>query len=192
LLAFSPGSEALQRYDKYHLVPFGEFVPLGFRWFIDLLQIPLGDFNRGSTDPVPMSLAGQRVAFNICYEDLFGNEIDRGAAVAGLLINVSNVAWFGDSMALPQHLEIARMRAIETARPMLRATNTGVTAAIDSRGLVLGSLAPYTTGALEVTIQATTGLTPYVRFGNPLVWAVAVLLLVLPALGSRRRIASRR
>lgn len=177
VLAFTPGDTAVQRYDKSHLVPFGEFVPDGFHWFIALLSIPLGDFNRGPADQAPMTLAGARVAFDICYEDLFGEELIGSARTARLLINVSNVAWFGDSLALPQHLAIARMRAIETARPMLRATNTGMTAAIDPHGTVIALLPPFTTGSLEVSVQPTAGLTPYVRMGNAAPWSLACALI---------------
>ncbi len=182
------------RYDKRHLVPFGEFVPFGFGWFVDLMHIPLGDFARGSRQQRPLWIADQRIAFDICYEDLFGEEIAtqvRGGAT--ILANVSNIAWFGDSHALPQHLQIARMRAREFARPMLRATNTGVTAAIDARGRVLAQLKPYTSGTLEVEIQGTDAMTPYGRFGNlPIlglsVGFVAVGLALLRA-GARRTAA---
>lgn len=181
------GRDSTQRYDKSHLVPFGEFIPFGFRWFVDLMKMPLGDFTRGATDQKPMLLAGNKVAFNICYEDLFGEEIIRQAGDANILINVSNVAWFGDSMALPQHLAISRMRAIETARPMLRATNTGMTAAIDPHGKVMGQLAPFTTGSLDVTVQGMQGATPYIRFGNaPVALLIAILLAWVAALAWRR------
>lgn len=165
-----------QRYDKSHLVPFGEFIPLGFHWFVRLMKMPLGDFTRGATDQQPMTLAGNRIAFNVCYEDLFGEEIIRHAGDANILVNVSNVAWFADSWALPQHLDISRMRAIETGRPMLRATNTGMTASIDPHGRVLAKLAPFTVGALEVTVQGMSGLTPFIRLGN-----TTVLLLIAVA-----------
>ena len=164
-----------QRYDKSHLVPFGEFIPLGFHWFVRLMQMPLGDFERGSPDQKPMTLAGRRVAFNVCYEDLFGEEIIRQARDAEILVNVSNVAWFGDSMALPQHLDISRMRSIETGRPMLRATNTGMTASIDPHGRVVARLAPFTTGSLDVQVQGMTGTTPFMRFGNAAVLALIVI-----------------
>ncbi|HEY0879376.1 MAG TPA: apolipoprotein N-acyltransferase, partial [Zeimonas sp.] len=179
------------RYDKRHLVPFGEFVPFGFGWFVDLMHIPLGDFARGSARQRPLWIADQRIAFDICYEDLFGEEI--AAQVrdgATILVNVSNIAWFGDSHALPQHLQIARMRAVELARPMLRATNTGVTAAIDAHGRVLARLEPYTAGVLEIEVQGTDGTTPYARHGN-----VPVLVLsigfVAAALGMMRGAARR-
>jgi apolipoprotein N-acyltransferase len=166
-----------QRYDKSHLVPFGEFIPFGFHWFVRLMKMPLGDFTRGATDQRPMTLAGNRIAFNVCYEDLFGEEIIRQAGDANILVNVSNVAWFADSWALPQHLDISRMRAIETGRPMLRSTNTGMTASIDPHGVVLAKLAPLTVGALAVNVQGMTGLTPFIRFGN-----AGVLLLIVAAL----------
>ncbi|HWS75098.1 MAG TPA: apolipoprotein N-acyltransferase, partial [Quisquiliibacterium sp.] len=180
------------RYDKRHLVPFGEFIPTGFGWFVQLMHIPLGEFARGSRDQAPFEIGGQRFAFNICYEDLFGEELigairEGGASV---LVNVSNIAWFGDSRALPQHLAISRMRTLETGRPMLRATNTGVTAFIDHRGRVQARLPHYRRDALDVSVQGTTGLTPYVRFGNLLPAALAAALLALARLaggGGRRR-----
>src|SRR5690606_18404920 len=124
-------------YDKHHLVPFGEFVPPGFRWFVDALHIPLGDFNRGALRQAPLRAAGQDLAVDICYENAFGEEIipavrpgPNGDPGASILVNLSNLAWFGNSWALRQHLRIARMRALETARPVVTATNTGMTAAI--------------------------------------------------------------
>ena len=102
-----------------HLVPFGEFVPPGFGWIVRVLSIPLADFSRGATTQRPMAIAGQHVAVNICYEDAFGEEIIRQLPEATLLVNVSNVAWFGDSLAPAQHLQIARMRALETGRVYL-------------------------------------------------------------------------
>jgi apolipoprotein N-acyltransferase len=180
-----------QRYSKSHLVPFGEFVPTGFHWFVRMLDIPLGDFDRGSRHQTPMTLAGLRVAFNICYEDLFGEEIIVQAKDANILVNVSNVAWFGDSMALPQHLDISRMRSIETGRPMLRATNTGMTASIDPHGRVLAVLKPFTVGSLDVMVQGMTGMTPYIRFGNGSVLLLIVVLLATSFVTTRGR-ASRK
>ena len=184
----TPASEPAV-YDKRHLVPFGEFVPWGFRWFVQMMHIPLGDFGRGTDTQRPFSVGGQRVAFNICYEDLFGEEIIdavRGAAGATILANVSNIGWFGRSHALPQHLQISRMRALETGRPMLRATNTGMTALIDAQGRVVAALPAHQAGLLDVQVQGTEGLTPYVRTGN-----LSVLLMALAALlgtaATRRR-----
>jgi apolipoprotein N-acyltransferase len=134
-------------YAKRHLVPFGEFIPPGFTWFFNLVRIPMADFRAGDASQPALPIAGQSVAINICYEDLFGNAIIQPLPSASLLINLSNTAWFGRSLAQPQHLQIARMRAIETGRPMLRATNTGMTAIIAPDGQVTGQLAPFT-GAL--------------------------------------------
>jgi apolipoprotein N-acyltransferase len=181
LFGVTPGTRDIYRYDKHHLVPFGEFVPWGFRWFVNLMNIPLGDFARGGPVQKPFVVHNQPVAVDICYEDIFGEEIARTIRESdtppGVLINSTNLAWFGDTIALEQHLQIARMRSLETGRPMLRATNTGTTAAIDANGKVLGKLAPYTIGSLDVTVQGTAGRTPYVTSGNNTVLAVSLLLL---------------
>ena len=169
------------RYDKHHLVPFGEFIPPGFRWFVNLMHIPLGDFTRGAAVQVPLQVRDQRVLPNICYEDLFGEQIAaqlRTDAPATILLNLSNIAWFGDSIALPQHLQISRMRARETGRPMLRATNTGTTAVIDAHGVVTTQLKPYTRAALNATVQGYQGMTPYTLFGNALMLCIGGLILV--------------
>ena len=172
LQALRDGTVAM-RYDKHHLVPWGEFVPPGFRWFVNLLNIPLGDFDRGPTRQQPFDIAGQRLALNICYEDLFGEELlpalhtgANGEPGATVLVNISNLGWFGDSWALRQHLQIGRMRTLETARPMLAATNTGITANIDARGRVAAQLPPHQQAQLATTVQGTSGLTPYARVGN--------------------------
>ena len=176
-----------QRYDKSHLVPFGEFVPFGFRWFVNLMSIPLGDFTRGSLKQKPFAIADQRIAPNICYEDVFGEELlpaVRGTAEtpgtqdgATMLANFSNLAWFGDSWALRQHWQMSRLRAIETSRPMLRTTNTGATGAIDHRGRDIAQLPPNRVGVLDTTLQGQLGLTPYVRIGNGLILGISVLIL---------------
>ena len=172
----SLGASPTQSYAKSHLVPFGEFVPPGFGWIVAVLRIPLSDFSRGSEEQRPLKLAGQRVALNVCYEDAFGPEIIRQLPAATLLANVSNVAWFGDSLAPAQHLRIARMRSIETGRTMLRATNTGVTAVVDPHGAVVGRLPSFSAGVLEASVRGHEGVTPYVRAGNLPVVAAAMLV----------------
>ena len=173
----SVGASPSQRYDKSHLVPFGEFVPSGFGWIVKTFSIPLSDFSPGPENPKPLALAGQLVAPNICWEDAFGEEIIRQLPQATLLANVSNVAWFGDSLAPAQHLEISRMRALETWRSMLRATNTGVTAIIDPHGKVVARLPQFIEGVLGGEVQGYVGASPYVRLGNtPIVIACLVLL----------------
>jgi apolipoprotein N-acyltransferase len=172
------GASPTQHYKKSHLVPFGEFVPTGFRWVLAFVTIPLGDFTRGEDTQRPLAVAGQQVAMNICYEDAFGEEIIRPLPDATLLANVSNVAWFGDSLAPEQHLRISRMRALETGRYMLRATNTGVTAIVDTQGEVTGRLKSFTEGALEGTVQGYVGATPYVIVGN---WPAVLICCVIVA-----------
>jgi apolipoprotein N-acyltransferase len=185
-----------QRYSKRHLVPFGEFIPSGFRWFVDLMRMPIGDQQRGAPYQPPMQLAGQRIAVNICYEDLFGAEIRAAwadpARAPTLLLNLSNLGWFDDSLALPQHLQISRLRALETGRPMLRATNTGVTAIIDARGRVTDQLPVLTRGVLAGQVQPHEGMTPYLRWGDaPALAAVAFGLALAPWAGRWRRRRSR-
>ncbi len=173
----SVGTSPSQRYDKSHLVPFGEFMPPGFGWIVKTFAIPLTDFSLGPENPKPLALAGQLVAPNICWEDAFGEEIIRQLPQATLLANVSNVAWFGDSLAPAQHLQISRMRALETGRTMLRATNTGVTAIIDPRGRVVARLPQFTEGILTGEVQGYVGASPYVKSGNTPIVLVCVVLL---------------
>ena len=161
------------RYDKHHLVPFGEFIPTGFRWFTNLMRIPLGDFNRGEVGQPSFDWKGQRLALNICYEDLFGEELAARfidpALAPTMFVNISNIAWFGDSVAIDQHLQISRMRALEFSRPMIRATNTGATVIIDHRGQVTQSLPRLARGTLTGEVEGRSGMTPYAwwtaRFG---------------------------
>jgi apolipoprotein N-acyltransferase len=186
--------EGFYRYDKHHLVPFGEFIPSGFRWFTDLMNIPLGDFSRGVRVAPSFSVKGERVAPNICYEDLFGEELAARFAdmneAPTILANLSNIGWFGDTIAVNQHLIISRMRSLELQRPMLRATNTGATVVIDHHGVVTHSLKPFTQGVLDAEVQGRQGLTPYTwwasRFGLWPLLTVAVVLMLL-TLPLRRR-----
>ena len=173
------GSSPAQHYSKVHLVPLGEFVPAEFGWIVSVLRIPLSDFDRGSERQRPLRAGGARIAVNICYEDAFGEEIIGQLPEATLLANVSNVAWFGDSLAPSQHLQISRMRALETGRTMLRATNTGVTAIIDQRGAVVARLPGFTEAVLQGQAQQFSGATPYTRLGNLPVLALASLLLLM-------------
>jgi apolipoprotein N-acyltransferase len=173
------GVSPQQAYHKVHLVPFGEFIPPGFGWVLEILRIPLSDFSRGAPAQPPLEVAGQRVAVNICYEDVFGAEIAARAADATLLVNVSNVAWFGDSLAPAQHLQIGRLRAIETGRMHLTATNTGITAAFDRDGRELGRLPQFTEARLEVSAQGYQGATPYLRVRD---WPIVLLSLAFLAL----------
>jgi apolipoprotein N-acyltransferase len=183
------GTATPQVYRKHHLVPFGETIPLKpvFGWFItNVLAIPLADQTPGAAYQEPFVVAGQRLAVNICYEDAFGGELARRAADATLMVNVTNDAWYGHSLAAEQHDQIAAMRALETARPMLRATNTGITSIIDHHGVERSRLPWFTRGVLEGTIAGRQGVTPYVRFGDALVVALALLIIAATLLLTRR------
>lgn len=189
-------ADGAYRYDKWHLVPFGEFIPTGFRWFTELMNIPLGDFARGLPDPPSFRLAGQRIAPNICYEDLFGEELALRfadpATAPTLLANLSNIGWFGRTIAVDQHLNISRLRAMELQRAMLRATNTGATAIVDHRGRVAALLPPHRAGTLTGTVEGREGITPYAwwaaRAGLAPAWALGVA--VAAAFALRRRTGS--
>ncbi|MBM3385907.1 MAG: apolipoprotein N-acyltransferase, partial [Betaproteobacteria bacterium] len=181
----SLGVSPPQSYHKQHLVPFGEFVPPGLGWVVRVLSIPLSDFSRGAESQRPLAVAGQRVALNICYEDAFGREIARQLPEASLLVNVSNVAWFGDSLAPAQHLQIARMRALETGRWYLTAANTGITAAIAPDGSVRARMPQYLQGRVEAQVRGHAGATPYVRLGDWPALLAALAALALVALRSR-------
>jgi len=185
------GPEALQyRYDKQHLVPFGEFVPPFFQWFVRLMNIPLGDFGQQQSSAQVLPWQGQRLLPQICYEDLFGEEMARffqsDNTAPTVLVNMSNLAWFGDTTAPAQHAAISKMRALEFQRPVIRATNTGLTALIDAKGQVKSSMPLFTRGALVVEVEGRTGLTPYARWTSqwglwPLWLLCAVIVLVLGA-----------
>ena len=188
VLSLGVGDIALYR--KRHLVPFGETIPgkpvLG--WFIrNVLAIPLADQTPGPAVQKPFAVAGQTIAVNICYEDAFGAELFDAARAAGILVNVTNDAWYGHSIAAWQHNQIAAMRALELGRPMLRATNTGVTSSIGHDGRVLAELPWFARGVLETSVTARAGATPYQRVGDTLALLLAIALGALAyALGARR------
>jgi apolipoprotein N-acyltransferase len=190
-----PGQETLWRYDKQHLVPFGEFIPPLFKWFTEMMNIPLGDFNRGAKKQALFDWQGQRLALNICYEDLFGEELglqfSDPAQTPTVFVNVSNLAWFGNSLAMDQHLHIARMRALEFARPFVLATNTGATAIVDYQGRVVSALARDTRGVLVTEVEGREGVTPFAtwvaRFGLWPYWALIGVVLSLAAWGALRK-----
>lgn len=176
----SLGVSPSQGYRKHHLVPFGEFIPLKAMLapiINDWLHIPLSDQTRGDARQPPLAVAGQKIAINICYEDVFGEEIVRPLPDATLLANVTNDAWYGESWAAEQHMQISQMRARESGRWMLRATNTGKTAVIDERGQVRASLPQFREDALVASVQGMAGATPYVMAGNAPVMLIAAVVL---------------
>jgi len=188
VLALEPGSEGPGWYNKHHLVPFAEFfpVPQFVRRWLKLMNLPYADFTRGAADQDTLVAAGQRIAATVCYEDAYGSSQLHALENATLLVNVTNDAWFGKSSARYQHLQISRMRAMEADRPMIRAANNGVSAAIDERGHILITAPEYEANVMRVTVQPRTGRTPYATVGN---WPSVCLALVFGLFGAyvRRR-----
>ncbi len=165
-------SNEIQKYRKHRLVPFGEFTP--FReflgWILQFVQIPASDLSSYKEPQKPLLLAGQLAGVTICYEDVFPTEILKMLPESTFLINISEDGWFGENLAPYQRLQISRMRAIETARPVLRVANRGISASIDAKGNIIDQLNQGK--VLETTIVPATGATPFVRAGN-----VPILLL---------------
>ena len=185
----SLGTSPPQTYRKVHLVPFGDFFPMrwAFGWFMELVDIPMSDFSRGDTDQRPIAAAGQRIAINICYEDVFGEEIIRQLPEATILANFTNDAWWGRSLASRQHLQISQMRSLETGRSMLRATNTGVTAVIDHRGRVQAVAPEFETTTIEAEVWGYSGATPYTHWGNYALLVIALAMITIPVAVSRTK-----
>ena len=174
-------------YDKSHLVPFGEFIPYGFQWFVDEFKIPLSNFGRGAVDQAPFLIIRANsqplgAAITICYEDVFGGELAARLRNAtepiNLLVNMTNLVWFGHSQAPAQQLRLSQLRSLETGLPSIRATNTGITAVIGPNGQVLAQLEQFTRSELNLQVQAYSGKTPYVRWGDlPILAFCGVLIL---------------
>ena len=175
-------------YHKRHLVPFGEFFPVPdfVRNWMRMMNLPYRDVAPGSRDQPPLVAGDIQLAPSICYEDAFGAEQLDFLPASGLLVNVSNDAWFGDSIAAHQHLEMARMRSLETGRVMLRSTNTGITALIEADGAIISRLPQFETGVLTGEVQPRSGATPFVRTGNVPVVLIALLALWLGIAAPRR------
>jgi apolipoprotein N-acyltransferase len=166
-------------YFKRHLVPGGEYLPLRglLQWLAGMMVIPMSDLSSGHGRPLLRlpRLDNLAVGVSICYEDAYGAEVNDALPEAGLLVNVSNDAWFGDSLAPHQHLEIARLRALETGRYLLRATNTGISAIVNPQGDVVARAPQFEVYVLTATVQPGQGLTPYSRWED---WAVVMLLVL--------------
>ncbi|WP_235533543.1 MULTISPECIES: apolipoprotein N-acyltransferase [unclassified Roseateles] len=171
-------------YGKHHLLPFGEFIPPGFGWFVRAMNIPLDDQARGSHQRA-WAVAGQRLRPLICYEDLFGEDFVQSAVgpdAATVFVNVSNLAWFGTVMVQDQHLQFSQMRALEFQRPVVRSTNTGSTAVVDHQGRITARLPPLQRGVLEADVDGRSGSTPYARWLAALglwpLWGLGLLTLI--------------
>lgn len=179
--------EGVPSYRKHHLVPFGEYIPPGFRWILAVLHIPMSDFSAGAHTQPPMTAGGVRFGIAVCYEDVYGGELVSFLPAAQAFINVSNDAWFGESFASEQHLQASQMRALETGRWMVRSTNTGVTAAVDERGRVVARLAPFVAGSATAEIVPRAGMTPYAYAGDWPAVALSLAAVAFFALLARRR-----
>ena len=192
-LGISPNA-AQYTYNKEHLVPFGEYVPPGFKWFVDAIKIPLGDFAIGAASQPNISIQRSDEpnlygAITICYEDVFGDELAHRIrnleTPTNFLINMTNLAWFGDSQAPMQQLRLSRLRSLETGLPSVRATNTGATAIINERGVVVKELPGFKQDILTGEIQARIGKTPYIRFGDLPILLLSLLILAIAILRLR-------
>jgi len=193
-VALGVGADEIS-YRKHQLVPFGEYLPLAFllRWLLEYLHIPMSDFSAGSLEQPTMPLAGTRVGASICYEDAFSNVIRFAARRSNLLVNLSEDAWFGDSLAPHQRLQMARARVLETGRPMIRASNSGLSSIIRHDGTVTAQAGQFEQAILRGAVQPTSGTTLFVRVGNSLVLGICLLALgtalAWPTFQRRRRSA---
>ncbi|MBV8659434.1 MAG: apolipoprotein N-acyltransferase [Burkholderiales bacterium] len=179
---------------KAHLVPFGEYVPVRpvLGWvYRQVLHMPLDDFTAGASRQTPLKVADQRIAANICYEDVFGEELIPNARQATILLNLSNLAWFDGSLALAQHGQIAQARSLETGRPSLLATNSGTTAIVDAKGRYRAKLPERVQADLTGVVQGYDGLTPYLRWGNAAALTMAAVALAVTWRARRRSARNR-
>ncbi len=177
-------------YAKRHLVPFGEFMPFK-SWLVPLAQafeVPMSAFSPGSSARPLLRVGPYMAGASICYEDAFPAETAQALPDARYLINVSNDAWFGDSLAPHQHLEMARMRALEGGRFMVRATNTGISAIIDARGRIVGQVPSFVRGGYTGPVEPRAGATPFARVGNRLAIGLALALVLVAVLMPRARV----
>jgi apolipoprotein N-acyltransferase len=175
-------------YHKRHLVVFGEYYPM--RWLLNLfsglINIPYSDLSSGPDEQPLMQVGDYRLGVSICWEDVFSRDILLSLPQANLLVNVSNDAWFGDSTAPHQHVQIAQMRSLETERVMMRATNTGITAFIDHKGRVLSASEQFRSESISAVLHGRSGVTPFYYFAR-VQWLFALLPATLLLLGIRRK-----
>ena len=167
------------RYDKRHLVPFGEYLPFDswLRPLTTFLDIPMSNFSAGKIEQSVLQVDNYTVGVSICYEDAYAGEVARAMPSANVLVNVSNDAWFGDSIAPHQHLQIARMRALENERYLLRATNTGISAIINQSGEIEAISSQFVSNVVTGTITPLMGATPFVRFGSIPIFLLCMILI---------------
>ena len=183
-------------YAKNHLVPFGEFRPLPAitAWIYQLMNMPLSDFSSGGKGQMPLYLGNQKVAFNICYEDSFGDELIASAKQSTMMANVSNMGWFGRSNAMNLQLQHAQARALENGRYLVRATNNGMTAVVNPQGKITALIPRDTKQILKAPIKGFQGETPYMKMGGslPLILGIGCLLVVLGFWNFKRKTTHKR
>lgn len=166
------------RYDKQKLVPFGEYVPMEsmLRGLIDFFNLPMSDFSRGDSEQTLLRAGDVKIAPYICYEVVYPDFAAKMARESELLITISNDTWFGQSIGPIQHFQIARMRALETGRYMIRATNDGITALINEKGDVVEDIPRFTSGVLSSRAEIREGQTPFMIWGS---WPVLLVCLIM-------------
>ena len=177
------------RYQKHHLVPFGEFTPLEsvLKPITNLLGIPMSSMQSGDIKQAPLIMKGFKFTTVICYEVILSDLMWQNfSADTDFLLTVSNDAWFGDSIGPKQHLQMAQARALEFGRPLIRSTNNGITAIIDHHGKIIQQLPQFETSVLSQTLSPTIGLTPYARWGNR-PYLIIMLLMTLPFFIKKRK-----
>lgn len=170
-----------ERYNKHHLVPFGEYVPFGsiLNWMREVFILPI-NLSQGHFIQNPIIAKNHRFNMAICYEIIFGHQVQQNqkSQNADYLLTITNDAWFGSSIGPWQHFQIARMRALELGKPLLRAANTGITAVVDPKGKVIHQLPQFTADVLTATIQPTKGDTPFKQFGTWLIYGLSLLCFI--------------
>lgn len=181
-------------YAKSHLVPFGEYIPMKDIWgrFYIFAGIPMVGFSAGDANQKPLVIANQKVAFNICYENGFGSELIASAADSSLMVNLSDMVWYGQTIAEDQHLQLSQARAMENQRYFIQDTNSGLTSIIDPFGHIEATLPPFEQNILTTSVQGMVGTTPYQRFGNYPIIILSSLIILLCAISRIFSRSSRR